>query len=138
MSLVHVEVTLAIALGVVGVLGALLAAWRWARPRYRAAKARTNAAIDSLVGRDAIVDTITGRELAPALPGIGQRMDVVEHTLAKLADQQNRIDDHETRLSRLEIANIERTVTRAESLQHLSTLDEAIRRIPEPDEGAES
>lgn len=134
MSPSHLEYALGIAVGLTTLAAAAAAWFRWIYPRYKNTRARVISALDALTGREAIVDTITGRELAPALPGIGQRMDTVEQTLIKLADQQTRIDDHETRLSRLEIANIERTVTRAESLQHLTTLDQAIRRIPEPDE----
>jgi lactate dehydrogenase-like 2-hydroxyacid dehydrogenase len=71
-------------------------------------------------------------------------MDTVEHALAKLVDQQHAIDalqaghiDHARILDRhtaeiaaLRDAAVERTITRAESLQHLATIDEALRREP--------
>jgi hypothetical protein len=85
-------------------------AWvRWIRPSYRSAKADFIAARDAVVGRDAVVDTITGRTLAPALPGVGvrldkheQQMDVLTNAVAKIADSHVRLEDHEARIAKLE------------------------------------
>jgi hypothetical protein len=52
-------------------LTAVFAFFRWVRPRLKQAASDIQAGRDALIGRDAIHDTITGRELVPALPGIG-------------------------------------------------------------------
>ena len=60
-------------------LGAMIFGFfRWVRPKLKQASADIQAGRDALVGRDAIYDTITGKELAPALPGIGVRMATTE------------------------------------------------------------
>lgn len=111
-----------IAGGLVVVLGALLAWLRWIRPKVRRAVGRTGAALDTIAGRPPIVDNITGRELAPALPSIGERMASVEQRVDRLVEviegqhrQDVRLDDHEHRIEQLENAAIERIATKAES-----------------------
>ena len=100
------------------VLGALAVLWKAiqrARKRAKDVSGDVVAVRDSILGRPAVVDSITGKELAPALPGIGQRMDTVERALVALADQHTAIEDHETRIKALEDARVERVVTQAES-----------------------
>lgn len=98
------------------VAGVVFAFWKWVRPRWRSLKSDFRAGRDALVGREAVVDSITGKELAPALPGMGVRMDTNERQLATLteavvalANTTTRLDDierrvgvNERRLDRLE------------------------------------
>ena len=103
------------AASVVAALGIL---WKVAKRARRKAKDVSGDVVairDSILGRDAVVDSITGKELAPALPGIGQRMDTVERALVALADQHAVLEDHEERIKALEAARVERVVSQAES-----------------------
>lgn len=100
------------------VVAALSLLWKVTRRAHDKAKdvgGDVVAVRDSILGRPAVVDSITGKELAPALPGIGQRMDTVERALVALADQHAVLEDHETRLKALEDARVERVVTQVES-----------------------
>jgi hypothetical protein len=121
-------------------LTAVFAFFRWVRPRLKQAASDIQAGRDALIGRDAIHDTITGRELVPALPGIGvrmatteQQMGVLTDAVAKLADSTLRLDDHDNRLRRLEEGVVERVVTRAESTAAWRAV-EAIATQPEHDD----
>lgn len=101
-------------IGVGALLGLFVGFWRWVRPRTKRVAADANAVRDVLLGRDAIFDSITGRELAPALPGIGQRTATLEHAVTQLADQQVRLDDLDRRVGNLEqAASAPQTVVRA-------------------------
>lgn len=100
------------------VLTALAIIWRAvhkARTKAKDVSGDVVAVRDSILGRPAVVDSITGKELAPALPGIGQRMDTVERALVALADQHVILEDHETRIKTLEDSRVERVVNQAES-----------------------
>ncbi len=108
--------------GAFAFLAAVAGFFRWVRPGVRALVKDFRAGRDALVGRDAIHDTITGREIVPALPGIGVRMDTTENqmkqlatALATLVDNSHRLDDLEPRVTKLEEAAVERVVARAES-----------------------
>lgn len=97
----------------VGVLGG---AWlKYGRPKWRRFTSKLDAGFESIVGRDAIIDKASGREKAPAVPGIGVRMASVEDSLAILVSSQKRLDDHDHRIGKLEEAAVERIVTRADS-----------------------
>jgi hypothetical protein len=101
------------------------------RPKIRRFRTRWNQAGDALLGRDPIVDTITGREVSPALPGIGQRMATVEDAVKTLTDTVARLDAINERLDRHEaqigtnteniaaimVAAAERIITKDESAQ---------------------
>jgi hypothetical protein len=114
---------------IIAILTATFGFFRWVRPKMKQAASDVRAGRDALVGRDAVYDSITGKELAPALKGIGVRMDMNEQQMvvqaqqmgvltdavAKLADSSLRLDDHDLRLKRLEEGMVERVVTRAES-----------------------
>src|SRR5690348_13404056 len=121
------------ALAIAGLL-AIVAGWiRWARPRIQRARADSVAIRDAILGRDAVLDSITGKELAPFLPGIGQRMAnteaqmaVITEAVAKLADTHQRLDRHEERIEKLEAAAVERVVTRTESAQMFRAMEAAI------------
>lgn len=94
--------------------------------------------LDAIVGRDAITDPADGRVLAPALPGIGQRMSTVEDAVKTLtqvvADQRelrDRVDAHETRLNVLEptvatlvAASAERAATAAAAAQAMRLVND--------------
>jgi hypothetical protein len=112
------------ALTVVALLGVLVAWVRYVRPRLRNVSAQVVGVRDSILGREAIHDSITGREIVPALPGMGVRMAGLEsaqaalmEAVAKLADEHIRLEDHERRIVALEVSGFERVVTRAESAQ---------------------
>jgi hypothetical protein len=108
--------------GILTLLG-LVFGYLWkVRPGVKQVASDVRAGRDALVGRPAVYDSITGRELAPALKGIGVRMDTNEQQLgeltvafAKLADSTLRLDEHDQRLKRLEEGVVERVVTKAES-----------------------
>jgi hypothetical protein len=103
--------------------------FRWVRPGVKQVASDVRAGRDALVGREAIHDSITGRELVPALPGIGVRMASTENNLtelttavAKLADNDQRTTDLEHWRAEVEAwratvdaQSVERVVTRAES-----------------------
>lgn len=109
-----------------GAVGVVVAFMRWVRPRLRSWGADIRAGRDALVGREAIIDSITGKELVPALPGMGVRMDSNERQLATLTEAVTalalstvRLDDHERRLAVLEQASsptvvVQQNVTRPE------------------------
>jgi len=120
--------------------GILYAAFLKARAAWRRGHRETVAVRDAILGRDAIIDTITRKELAPALPGIGQRMAnteaqmaVITEAVAKLADTHQRLDKHEQRIEKLEAASVERIVTRAESAQAFRAMEAAINATPDED-----
>lgn len=125
----------------VGAVVSLVAGWlRWVRPRYRRARAEVTGIRDSILGRDAIVDSITGREIEPALPGVGLRLAAQEERLgtlaeafASLANSHAMLDDHETRIQALEVASVERIVSRAESAAGWRAMEEAIKAEPDAD-----
>ena len=127
------------AVGVVAILTGVAGWLKVVRPWWRGLRRDYIAGRDALVGRDAVVDSITGRELAPALPGIGQRMANVETAIVAIAQQQQDItelktatEDIDHRVSKLEAAYVERIVTKQESAQAWRAIESAINA--EPDE----
>lgn len=139
--------TSALILTVIAILTALFSWLKWLRPRYRKAQHDGVAIRDAILGRDAVVDSITGKELAPALPGIGQRMAHQEQqmttmtnavaqlaeTHAQLIEVNRSLVDHESRLQKLEAAAVERVVTRAESAAAWRAMEAAHKAQPEVD-----
>lgn len=101
------------------------------RPMLRRWNKRWNAAGDALLGREAIYDPASGRELAPALPGIGRRMATMEdavhaltQTVAELDAVNKRLDRHEQQIGAnteniavIMTAAAERIVTKAEATE---------------------
>ncbi len=128
-------------------IGVVFGYLRVIRPRWRNARARVAGALDALVGRDAIVDSITDRVLAPALPGIGVRMETVERAVAHIAqllDSQQSQDVEiaeiraellllADRVRQLEEGAIERVATKAESISAFRAI-EAVAKSTEPAE----
>lgn len=132
--------TVSLVLLAAGVIGALGIIWKLVvRGRGAVKEVRSDARKirDTLVGREAVVDTITGKEIAPALPALGQRMDTVERAVAVLADQHRMLGDHEDRIKALEDARVERVITRAESAQAWSAMEAAINSHPAEDDSIE-
>lgn len=126
-----------LAVGLVALLGALLGFLKWVRPKFRAAKKDVRAGRDALLGRDAVYDSITGKEISPALPGIGQRMASTEQNVSiltvavgRLADMHDRVNGIEARVQRLEHGDAERQLARTESIELLRTIDNAIKSDP--------
>lgn len=96
---------------------------KWIRPWVRGLRADWIAGRDTLVGRAPVVDSITGKELAPAVPGIGQRIGSLETAIVTIAQNQHDLAQiredvnlHDVRLQKLEEAAVERVFTRADSL----------------------
>ena len=117
----------------------LIAGWlRWVRPRYRRGRSQFVAARDSIIGRPAVYDSITGVEREPALPGVGVRLanteahlSVLAEAVASIAQSHARLEDHEVRLVALEAASVERIVSRAESAAGWRAMEAAARAQPD-------
>ena len=92
----------ALAVGLIAILSALIGWLKWLRPKIRRGQSEAVAVRDAILGRDAVRDSITGKELAPRLPGIGQRIDTVEQAVATLADQHRILDDHDSSIRSLQ------------------------------------
>lgn len=134
-----------LALALLTLLGIVVGWLKVVRPRIHSASRQVVAARDAVLGRDAIVDSITGEERAPALPGIGarmahqeQQMELLAITVTKLVDQQahqlkleQRVDDHDNRLKQLEDQVIERVAAKAESVSAWRAV-EAIAKHGDP------
>lgn len=125
--------------------------WRAARAEAEATKERDRIATrDALIGRPPVLDSITGKEISPALPGIGQRMATQEQQMADMASSVAQIAEtqaelarvhitleaHEGRLTALERGAVERVVTRAESAAAWRAMEAATNATPdqEPDQ----
>ena len=132
---------------VIGIITALASWWRWGRPKVQQAKREATAMRDAILGRERVVDSITGRELAEPLPGIGVRMAHQEEQMrmltdavSKIADShrrlehvEQRVDRHDEEIADLRAAQMERIVTRAESAQAWSAV-EAVAKSTPPDQ----
>lgn len=125
------------AVGIVALTTGIAGWLKWIRPKWHRAKHDITASRDSILGRAAVVDSITGAELSPALQGIGQRVATLEESQAAIGDALNRLagssarlDSHDSRLDRLEKSEQERALARTESIELLRTIDHAIRASP--------
>lgn len=134
MTIIQIEQAVTLALGLAALAGVIVGWIKWVRPKVRKAHEESVAIRDAILGRDAIRDSITGKEMVPALPGIGMRMATVEQALITLADNQKRLleleeahNDHDTRITALEQGALERTVARVESLQAYKVMEAAIK-----------
>lgn len=139
---------LALALSVGALLSMIFGWFRWWRPRIHKARSDGVAMRDAILGRDPIVDSITGKELAPPLPGIGVRMahqetqmELLTTAVTQIADSHRRIETAEKRIDRhddeiavLKAAAMERVMTRAESTQAWSAMESAIKARTDEDE----
>lgn len=120
----HADGVVGLALSVAALVGVVFSWLKWVRPKYRSGVGQVVAVRDSILGRDAIYDSITGREIEPELPGIGRRMshqeqqmEVLTDAVAKIAQSTSRLDEIDHRVKVLEDARVERVVAQAESAQ---------------------
>jgi hypothetical protein len=118
---------------------------KWLRPRFHKIVDEIAKVRDSILGREAVRDSITGAEIAPALPGMGvrmahqeQQMELLTVTVTKLVDQQmqqqkleQRVEEHEGRIAKLEADQVERVVARAESAAAFRAIETAIKAAPD-------
>lgn len=132
---------------VIGIITALASWWRWGRPKVQQAKREATAMRDAILGRDPIVDSITGRKIEPALPGIGVRMAHQEDQMRLLTDAVSKIADSHRRLEHVEQrvdvltedvedlkrGTMERIMARAEAAQAWSAVEAAVKSTP-PDQ----
>lgn len=130
-----------IGMGLVVLLAAIGSWVRWLRPRVRKIGREVTGVRDSILGREAIHDSITGKEIAPALPGVGVRLaenerhlSVLSDAVAKIADSHVRLEDHESRIQKLEEAAVERVVGKAESIAAYRAIEAAAQASPPEDE----
>lgn len=127
-----------LALSILALLAAFVGWVRWVRPRVRKTRDDSVAIRDAILGRDPIIDSITKKEIAPALPGIGQRMATVEQALITFAQNQHdlevlrgRVDEHDQDIKELKDARAERVVSRVESAAAFRAMEEAIKATPD-------
>jgi len=133
-----------LALTLIGVTAALAGWWKWVRPRLRNLALEAVAMRDAILGRDPVVDSITGRVIGPALPGIGVRMAhqedqmvLLTDAVSKIADSYQRIERVESRVGKLEddVASLkegqlERIMAHAESASAWSAMEAAVGTQP--------
>jgi hypothetical protein len=99
-------------LAMVGIAAAAVGLWRWARPRWRAGKKDAVAMRDTLIGRGPVLDSITGEELSPALPGVGVQM---VHTKAQLEFAIGKLHEIEHEVTNNDGSSIKDSVDRIEA-----------------------
>lgn len=94
---------------------------------------------DALLGQQEVRDR-SGAVVRDPQPGLAAQVKEMRDGLSVITQHELRISslentavDHERRLVTQESASLERTVTRAEALQHLATVDAALRATPDPD-----
>lgn len=133
---------LGLAISAVTLLGVLAGYMRWVRPRLRRAVRQVIAVRDSILGREAIGDSITGREIEPALPGVGVRlaaqerqMEQLTEAVTRIAASQARLENHEERIAALEAGAYERIANKAESVAMFQAIESALHATTEEDEG---
>lgn len=104
-------------LAVFAIIGMVYAGWRTVRPAVRLVMA----AIEAILGTEPVKDR-GGKVIAPAQPGLVHRVTSVEeavvefrHMVGLLTEVQGRLDRHDERLRAIELASVERIVTKAES-----------------------
>lgn len=133
---------LTLALGIIALLSALAGFWvKWLRPKVRRASAEITEVRDNILGRPAIVNEITKKEVAPAVPSLGAQIAGLGEAVRELTKSHARLDNLETRVDKvegyevriikLEEASIERIVTRAESAAGWTAMAEAIKADPD-------
>ena len=117
-----------------GAVGVLYGAYRWSAPRVRGLIDWFVGMTEAITGRPPMVDRATGKEVSPAVPALGVRLDHFQQGQDRLAivvtdltdlirdqrAQDSRLDDHDQRITTLEQASLERTVVRAESAAMLN------------------
>ena len=110
----------------------LYAFLKWARPRVSNVRDDARAIRDTLVGRPASRDSITGRPIpGTARPSIGERVEDLTGQVRALVENNQRLDDHEKRIERIEDAlHIDRRLDKIEAVQLLRTIETAVQSDP--------
>jgi hypothetical protein len=118
----------------------VFAFFKWVRPTLGGVKDDAVAIRDTLVGRPAVLDSITGAEISPAVPSIGQRqanqeaqMALMAGAISELAINARRVDSLEKRVTRIEEGHLERIVTKAEAIAMWNAM-ETVAHEPRPDD----
>ena len=135
-----------LALGLCTLVGVLVSFWiKWLSPKVRRAGAEVTEVRDNILGRPAIVNEITKKEVAPAVPslgaqiaGLGEAVRELTKSHARLDSLESRVDKvegYEPRLMALEAASVERIVSRAESAAGWRAMEAAA--LAQPDEEVE-
>lgn len=113
----------------------LLALWvgwlKVARPKWRRFRDRVSGTLDSIAGREPIVDKSSGRELAPRMPPIGEHLANINDRLNQLSDVRGTLDNHEGRLQALEDSRVEKIVSAAERAATAASSAEMLRLVSE-------
>ena len=74
------------------------------------------------------------RLMGSQVEGVDRKVDALVQLPQRVSALESRIDDHATRIITLETGAVERIVTRAESMQHLHTVERALDSQPPTDE----
>lgn len=115
MNLDHANALIVFVAGVLGLLG-VVAGWvKIIHPRLRNGARTWDGIKETILGRDAVIDKATGRQLVPAQPGMANRLASLETTVRQIADQQVILNDHERRITDLEKGRVERVATQIEN-----------------------
>lgn len=131
MTPAEADLILGLSIGAAGLLAILAGYYRWLAPRIKRTRSEAVAVRDAILGREAMLDSITGIEVSPKLPGMGQRMATVEEALVSLVSSHIRLDDHERRIGSLEAATVERVVSRVDSAAAFRAMEAAINAQPD-------
>lgn len=114
-----------------GAAAAVIAAFlRWVWPQVKTGVHVLVAFKNAVLGTEEVRHPDTGAVVVPAQPGLNARVASIEVTLTELARTHRRLDDHETRLARLEKGTEERTAARTETVELLRVVDTALRSDP--------
>lgn len=94
-----------LAVAIVALRKVIVPTWKGARRGW----AKFTGFVEAIAGRDPILDKATGKELAPAVPPLGNRLSGIEDTMLRLVtviesnqDAHKRIDGLETRVDGVE------------------------------------
>jgi hypothetical protein len=154
-SLDQTSMSVGVVLGLLGVAGIIIGHFKVFLPWWGGLKGQVVSGRDTLVGRPPIVDPVSKKVIAPALPSLGERLEVhqteingsLRDIVALLESQQaqdRRLNDHEDRLGEhggrirtLEEAAVERIVTKAESASAWRAVEAVANGHDAPDESAE-
>lgn len=117
-------------------IGFIAAFLKWVKPieRYKSLKSDLRAFRDTFAGRPAMRDSITGRIIpGTARRSIGERVDDMAESVKTLVENNQRLDDHEKRIERIEDAlHIDRRLDKIEAVQLLRTIETVAQAEPAP------
>lgn len=126
---------LALVAAIVGLVVGLITIWVFVRPSAK----RASAVADAILGEEAVQDR-SGNIIAPERPGLVARTTTLEAAVATLVNQDARLAAleaakvaHESRITVLEDARVERLVEKAERISTAEASTEALRLIRDRD-----